>query len=391
MPWDGSGSYYLPPAYTPEVNGTVIDATRYNGTTNDIASGITGALSKTGQNVPTGNLPMGGFKHTGAGNAAATGQYAVWGQAITFGQLTISAGYMILNPYSGTYDDGSYSRWYWDGNLGNLNFSRSGGSGVAGLRIVATGFIGDLTGDVTGTASQVLVAANATNATRYLTFVTATTGNLPVYTDTGITYNPSTNVLTVGGHIASDLTGDVTGNASTATALQTARNLNGVSFNGTANITVNTNVAADSTAADQFVMFAVSSGNVQSRINSGITYNPNTGVLDVAGEIITASNTPTDNYSVGFRKVLRSTSTTISRLYVGFCKSLSAGVTIPAATFEEGDALSFYNNSGSAWNLTRGGGLTMYNSAGVNSATISVPAHTRCTIWFESASECSVA
>ena len=34
------------------------------------------------------------------------------------------------------------------------------------------------------------------------------------------------------------LTGDVTGNAATATALETARTINGVSFNGTANITV---------------------------------------------------------------------------------------------------------------------------------------------------------
>ena len=33
-----------------------------------------------------------------------------------------------------------------------------------------------------------------------------------------------------------DVTGDVTGNADTATALATARNIGGVSFNGTANI-----------------------------------------------------------------------------------------------------------------------------------------------------------
>ena len=33
-------------------------------------------------------------------------------------------------------------------------------------------------------------------------------------------------------------TGDITGNAATATALQTARTINGVSFNGTSNITV---------------------------------------------------------------------------------------------------------------------------------------------------------
>lgn len=86
MPWSGAGSYSLPPAYSPEVNGTVIDATRYNGLTSDVASGITACLAKNGENVPTANLPMGGFKHTGAAVASASGQYLVYGQ--TGGSLT---------------------------------------------------------------------------------------------------------------------------------------------------------------------------------------------------------------------------------------------------------------------------------------------------------------
>ncbi len=80
MPWSGSGSYTLPPAYSPEVNGTTIDATRYNGLTSDVATGITAALAKNGENVPTANLPMGGFKHTGAVAGTATGQYLMYGQ-----------------------------------------------------------------------------------------------------------------------------------------------------------------------------------------------------------------------------------------------------------------------------------------------------------------------
>jgi hypothetical protein len=41
-----------------------------------------------------------------------------------------------------------------------------------------------------------LVATNTTNATHYITFVDAATGNENVRTDTNLTYNPSTNVLT---------------------------------------------------------------------------------------------------------------------------------------------------------------------------------------------------
>jgi hypothetical protein len=40
------------------------------------------------------------------------------------------------------------------------------------------------------------VATNTTNATHYITFTDAATGNENVRTDTNLTYNPSTNVLT---------------------------------------------------------------------------------------------------------------------------------------------------------------------------------------------------
>lgn len=62
MAWNGLGTYVLNPAYSPEVNGTVIDATRYNGLTLDIATGITQALNKNGENSPTADINWGGFR-----------------------------------------------------------------------------------------------------------------------------------------------------------------------------------------------------------------------------------------------------------------------------------------------------------------------------------------
>lgn len=52
---------------------------------------------------------------------------------------------------------------------------------------------------------------------------------------------------TITANITGNLTGAVTGNASTATTLQTARTINGVSFNGSANITVTANTNATHT------------------------------------------------------------------------------------------------------------------------------------------------
>lgn len=82
MSWNGSGTYTPPGASFPEVNGTTIDADRYNAVINDIATGLTLALTKDGQNTPTANLPMGGFKHTGAAAATVAGEYLIYGQAI---------------------------------------------------------------------------------------------------------------------------------------------------------------------------------------------------------------------------------------------------------------------------------------------------------------------
>lgn len=87
------------------------------------------------------------------------------------------------------------------------------------------GFIGNLTGNASTatlattatTATTVsLVATNTTAATHYITFVDTATGNENVRTDTDLTYNPSTNTLTVGTLTASTLaTGSLTITGST--------------------------------------------------------------------------------------------------------------------------------------------------------------------------------
>lgn len=82
MSWNGTGTYVLNPAYTPEAPGNVVDSTRYNGALTDIANGITASLAKNGENVPTANLGMGGFKHTNAAAGSAAGEYVEYAQFI---------------------------------------------------------------------------------------------------------------------------------------------------------------------------------------------------------------------------------------------------------------------------------------------------------------------
>ena len=81
-------------------------------------------------------------------------------------------------------------------------------------------------------ASTIDITANNTNdETVYLTFVDGATGDQGLETDTGLSYNPSTGELT-----SISFNGDLTGNAATATILETTRTIGGVDFNGSANI-----------------------------------------------------------------------------------------------------------------------------------------------------------
>jgi hypothetical protein len=57
-----------------------ITAARHDTHDQDISDGINACLKKDGGNTATANLPMGGFRHTNVGDAAARTQYASFGQ-----------------------------------------------------------------------------------------------------------------------------------------------------------------------------------------------------------------------------------------------------------------------------------------------------------------------
>lgn len=107
MPYDGNGNFIpIPPPDYPAVPGTTISSTHYNNYTADLMSGLTNCVTRDGQSVPTGNLPMGGFRHTGVGQALAADQYA------TLGQLTATAAsFSSLTGYRNKIINGDFSIW----------------------------------------------------------------------------------------------------------------------------------------------------------------------------------------------------------------------------------------------------------------------------------------
>jgi hypothetical protein len=108
---------------------------------------------------------------------------------------------------------------------------------------------------VSGTYASGTGSANGTN-TGDQTSIVGITGTVAQF-NTAITDG---DLATGGGTATGTNTGDqttVSGNAGTATALQTARNINGVSFDGTGNITV---AAAGSTLSDNIPVSKLNSG-----------------------------------------------------------------------------------------------------------------------------------
>lgn len=81
MPRNGSGTMNRVHDWTEdEGNNIDIEASRMDEDTDDIADEITNSIAKDGQTTPTANLPMGGFRHTGVGNATARNNYPAVGQ-----------------------------------------------------------------------------------------------------------------------------------------------------------------------------------------------------------------------------------------------------------------------------------------------------------------------
>jgi len=134
--------------------------------------------------------------------------------------------------------------------------------------VTSDAFAGPLTGNVTGTASiatNVTVADESSDTTCFPTFVTAATGNLPSKSGSNLTFNSSSGLLTAT-LFAGDLTGDVTGNADTATLATTVVI--------TDNESTNENNAIIFTAGGD-----LDGGNLGLESDGDLKYNPSTGTL----------------------------------------------------------------------------------------------------------------
>lgn len=193
-------------------------------------------LDVINQNLATtSDVTFAGVKSTGDVVAYSTGQstekYPI-ASATALGTIKVGSGLSITS-------DGTLSAT-GAGSVGSINVSGSGNVVTeVSLTKGTISFTKDLTALTTANYTTTLdgrylkLSGNATTATTLQTArsISITDGT---NTSTGVSFNGSANVSL---NLPSTIKASLSGNATTATTLQTARTINGTSFNGSANIT----------------------------------------------------------------------------------------------------------------------------------------------------------
>tara|TARA_X000000368_G_scaffold408685_1_gene389631 strand:+ start:16108 stop:18009 length:1902 start_codon:yes stop_codon:yes gene_type:complete len=187
-------------------------------------------------------------------------------------------------------------------------------------------------GTVAEATNVTVTANNSTNETVYPVFVDGATGTQGVESDTGLTYNPSTGDLTIGGELDA-ATGDFSGNVDIdgnididGTCEADAYTVNGTALDAyVANITstasgTSTHVTVtdnESTNENNLITFvedaATSSGSHGLEMDGDFHYNPSTGLLSVPGVSTSGNITIAGNLTVnGTTTTVATTNTTIT-------------------------------------------------------------------------------
>lgn len=227
-----------------------------SGSTGITYNGTTGAISTNDTQIVHDNLN--GFvadEHVAHSGVTLTAGAGLTGGGTIAASRTFNVGagsYIIVNADDVAVDATS-------ANTASKVVARDASGNFSAGTITATLSGNASTATLATTATNVTATANeATNETTYITFVDGTTGAQGIETDTGLTYNPSTNTLTT-----TTFSGALSGNATTATTAT--------------NVTATANNSTNETTYITFVDGATGAQGIET--DTGLTYNPSTNTL----------------------------------------------------------------------------------------------------------------
>ena len=297
--------------------------------------------------------------------------------------------------------------------------------------------VGTLNQNTTGTAAEATnvtaVANNSTDETVYPTFVDGATGTQGIETDTGLTYNPSTGLLTA---VGLTLSGDLTVNGSTTTINTATLNVEdkkielgkvstptdttadggGITLKGATDKTITWVDATDAWTFNQSVTtpkLLVNGANgtgytfkvepaqsatpyglrIKEPASAGTGY-PLFAVTDNGGNtylrVDSVSGNITDSKG-NLRSIPQNHKTSAYVLIAsdaGKCITITTGgVTVNTSVFSAGDAVTIINHSGSDQTITQGSSFSLQNAADASTGNRTLAGRGMATIWFASATE----
>jgi len=202
-------------------------------TTNQGIQGASGVMAATSPITYDSGTQTVGFDNTGFVRTAIANTFTVGAQIIKTGADAVKG--LILQRNSATQSANILSVVQSDGTTELTRIRPIGQIGVGTLITnTAVGINTDLVGD----NRAIVIKAGQTTPTNNAIELLPLANNTPLMK---VDFAGNITAPTFTGNVTgsvSGTSGSTTGNAATATALQTARNINGVSFNGTADITV---------------------------------------------------------------------------------------------------------------------------------------------------------
>lgn len=283
-------------------SGSLVFATSPTLVTPNIGAATGTSLTTTGGSV----LARAAATQDGIEIRGRAGGTSNWEVILT--PATLSADRTITFPnVSGTVittgDTGTVtSTMIADGTIVNADINASAAIAVSKLAastisgVTLGNNLNTLTLNVSGTGLSGSTTYNGSAAATFTVTSNATSAN----TASAIVARDASGNFTAG-----TITAALSGNASTATTLQTARTINTVSFNGSANIVVEPFVESDdSTNATRYITFVDSSTDGHQRLNedSNFTINPSTGTVTTNGAFASIfslnKNTIDTSYSI---------------------------------------------------------------------------------------------
>ena len=261
---------------------------------------ISTALSIAG-GTGTDTVTLGTDTLTFAGGTGVT-------TAVTNNQVSFAIGQSVGTTDNVTFNNVTVNGTLTSDDITSTNISVTGNATITGnLTVQGT----------TTTVNSTAVAISDINLTLAKDATTAAQADGAGLTVSGagaaITYTSATDRWTFNKDIAvsnvyANVTGALTGNASTATALATARTINGVAFDGSSNITITANVTNALTIGDGL---------------SGTSYNGSSAVTIAADSTIARR---ADTHYIG------TTAVTLNRTSANLALTGISSVTLPGAT-----------------------------------------------------------